>query len=151
MCEPALSARPLVEPEAVRGDGINPQAAIDQDPGLFARPSPDGDDAPHLHGPHEDGDQSLHTELSQLRRAMATRPVIDQACGVLMATFGLSGQTAWAALVATSQNTNTKLRRLAGDLVGSVQGEPLPKEVREQLATAIAKVTADRETPGTTY
>jgi hypothetical protein len=78
---------------------------------------------------------------------METRPTIDRACGVLMATFGLSPQTAWNVLVATSQNTNTKLHRLADDLVGTVHGDPLPKTVRQQLTAAIANANATPSTP----
>ncbi|MET9089721.1 ANTAR domain-containing protein [Streptomyces sp. NPDC004237] len=55
-----------------------------------------------------------------------------------MATFGLSADAAWEVLVAVSQNLNTKLHRLATDLVATVQGEPLPDPVRRQLTTAVA-------------
>ncbi|GAA3309414.1 hypothetical protein GCM10020295_74010 [Streptomyces cinereospinus] len=80
-------------------------------------------------------------EVVQLRRAMQTRPTIDLARGVLMATFGLSPQDAWHVLVAVSQNTNTKLHRLAQDLVTAVRGEPLPDAVQRQVATAVARLS----------
>jgi hypothetical protein len=108
-----------------------------------------GDDEPVGSGsPHEATESSLHAEVDQLRRAMKTRPTIDQACGMLMATFGLSPSAAWRVLVMTSQNTNTKLHRLADDLVETVHGDPLPKEVRQQLSAAVARLDGAAEEPG---
>lgn len=83
-------------------------------------------------------DGLLQTEVVQLRRAMRTRPDIDLARGILMATFRLSADAAWEVLVTVSQNLNIKLHRLATDLVATVQGEPLPDPVRQQLTTAVA-------------
>ncbi|MET9762453.1 ANTAR domain-containing protein [Streptomyces sp. NPDC006372] len=85
-----------------------------------------------------DGDRELRTEVAQLRRAMETRPTIDLARGILMASFGLSPEAAWSVLVRTSQNTNTKLHHLARDLVGTVRGSTLPERVQQQLAAAVA-------------
>ncbi|MFD3308791.1 anti-sigma factor antagonist [Streptomyces sp. NPDC058694] len=95
----------------------------------------------------DDAERDLRAEVVQLKRAMQTRPVIDLARGVLMASFGLSPENAWNVLVAVSQNTNTKLHHLAEDMVGAVQGEPLPEPLRQQLAAAVAELTAPEETP----
>jgi hypothetical protein len=73
---------------------------------------------------------------------MQTRPVIDLARGILMASFGLSAEDAWTVLVLASQNTNIKLHHLARDLVEAVDGDALSESVQEQLAAAVAKVTA---------
>ncbi|MGY1582255.1 STAS domain-containing protein [Streptomyces sp. MN13] len=86
----------------------------------------------------------LGAEVVQLRRAMQTRPTIDLARGVLMASFGLSRQDAWEVLVAVSQRTNTKLHRLADDLVEAVQGGPLSEQVRHEVAAAVARLSASR-------
>ncbi|MGX1135320.1 anti-anti-sigma factor [Streptomyces glaucescens] len=86
----------------------------------------------------------LGTEVVQLRRAMQTRPTIDLARGVLMASFGLSRQDAWEVLVAVSQRTNTKLHRLADDLVEAVQGGPLSEQVRHEVAAAVARLSPSR-------
>ncbi|GGS38742.1 hypothetical protein GCM10010270_04950 [Streptomyces violaceus] len=91
--------------------------------------------------PREGADQELRTEVAQLRRAMQTRPTIDLARGILMATFGLSPESAWSVLVRTSQNTNTKLHHLAQDLVSTVHGTELPEQVQEQLAAAVASAS----------
>ncbi|MEV5343161.1 anti-sigma factor antagonist [Streptomyces sp. NPDC052676] len=87
-------------------------------------------------------EQELGMEVVQLRRAMQTRPTIDLARGVLMASFGLSPQDAWEVLVAVSQRTNTKLYRLADGLVGAVRGDPLPEPLRREVAAAVARLAA---------
>ncbi|MEU2789904.1 ANTAR domain-containing protein [Streptomyces sp. NPDC007100] len=125
---------------------------------LLMYPTPDGPDAPSAAAPsrssHEDTHQEdgrdhdrnhhrdLPAEVAQLRRAMQTRPAIDLARGILMATFGLNPEEAWSVLVTASQNTNTKLHLLAQDLVDGVQGTVLPEPVKKQLAAAVAKAKA---------
>ncbi|MEU3737958.1 ANTAR domain-containing protein [Streptomyces sp. NPDC032198] len=93
-------------------------------------------------------EQDPRVELVQLRRAMETRPVIDMARGVLMASFGLSADDAWSVLVSLSQNTNTKLHLVAEEVVGSVTGGKIPKSFRKQLATTIAGL---RTAPATAH
>jgi anti-anti-sigma factor len=89
----------------------------------------------------------LGVEVVQLRRAMETRPTIDLARGVLMASFGLSPDQAWDVLVHTSQNTNTKLHRLAEDLVQAVRGTPPPEAVQREVAAAVARVGSSPTEP----
>ena len=86
-----------------------------------------------------------HVEVAQLRRAMQTRDTIDLARGIIMAAFALTPEEAWDALVMTSQNTNTKLHRVAQRLVDSVTGDPLSPPTKKQLTTAVARVTAVRD------
>jgi anti-anti-sigma factor len=92
--------------------------------------------------------ENLRVEVVQLRRALQTRPTIDLARGILMASFGLSADDAWTVLVMTSQNTNTKLYHLARDLVDAIGGEGLDETVQQQLAAAVARVHPVREPPG---
>ncbi|MDR6976048.1 anti-anti-sigma factor [Streptomyces sp. 3330] len=87
--------------------------------------------------------EDLRIEVVQLRRAMQTRPVIDVARGILMASFGLSVEEAWRVLVLASQHTNTKLYHLARDLVSAVRGEAPADAVQEQVAAAVAKVRSE--------
>ncbi|WP_234532383.1 anti-sigma factor antagonist [Streptomyces shenzhenensis] len=86
----------------------------------------------------------LRAEVVQLRRALQTRDTIDLARGILMATFVLTPEEAWSVLVATSQNTNTKLHRTAGQLVDSIRGGPLPAPTQKQLSAAVTQVAAAR-------
>ncbi|MGW7084283.1 ANTAR domain-containing protein [Streptomyces sp. NPDC054871] len=108
-------------------------------------------------GPAIDGDlvavsdagveQDPHVELDQLRRAMRTRPAIDMARGVLMASFGLSAEDAWSVLVSVSQHTNTKLHLVADELVSAATGGEIPKPFRRQLAATIAQLRAAPTAP----
>jgi len=86
-------------------------------------------------------EERLRAEVAQLRRAMATRPEIDMARGILMASFRLDADQAWNVLVMASQNTNTKLHRLAASVVTTVQGAPLPDPVQHHLTEAVARVS----------
>ena len=60
----------------------------------------------------------------QLRDALASRAVIDQAIGVIMAEQRCSAGEAFAILRTASQNRNTKLRQIAIDIVTSITGNP---------------------------
>ncbi|MHC5905836.1 STAS domain-containing protein [Streptomyces sp. S6] len=91
--------------------------------------------------PAEGLDEELRAEVVQLRRAMETRPEIDMARGILMASFRLDADQAWSVLVMASQNTNTKLHRLAASVVTTVRGTPLPDPVQHQLTEAVARVS----------
>ncbi|OKI01091.1 hypothetical protein A6A06_19785 [Streptomyces sp. CB02923] len=59
----------------------------------------------------------LRAENAQLRQALDSRPVIDQARGILMATESCTAEQAWDILRQTSQRTNTKVREVAGEVV----------------------------------
>jgi two-component system, response regulator / RNA-binding antiterminator len=60
-------------------------------------------------------------ETAHLRAALASRPVIDQAKGILIATHGCSPEDAFDMLCAASQRSNRKLRDIARDVVRSAQ------------------------------
>lgn len=89
-----------------------------------------------------DEPQDERVELEQLRTAMETLPVIDQAKGVLMAAYSLTPEDAWKILVSVSQHSNVKLHAVAEDIVanapdGDVQGS-FPKMIEialEELKT----------------
>ncbi|MEU1848636.1 ANTAR domain-containing protein [Streptomyces sp. NPDC019990] len=88
--------------------------------------------------------ERLHTlqeEVEQLRQAIASRPVIDQARGILMATHGCSSDEAWHILRETSQLSNTKLREVAAAVTASAEtnGPPPPPELRTALQRALAR------------
>jgi hypothetical protein len=109
------------------------------------RPAADADPEP---GPEPDrgladgaGPDRLREEIAQLKQAMRSRPVIDQARGVLMAVTGCSADEAWQTIVTVSQHANVKLRVVAQHLVAAAQGDPVPSEVRDHLARALAPVS----------
>ena len=55
----------------------------------------------------------------QLREAMSSRAVIEQAKGVLMALHGLTAEQAFARLRSASQTSHRKLRDVAGEVLAS--------------------------------
>jgi GAF domain-containing protein len=64
------------------------------------------------------------TLIEQLRSSLASRGVIDQALGIIMAREHCTQDRAFAILRSASQNRNVKLRDLASAVVTSVTGEP---------------------------
>ena len=108
---------------------------------LFTPQEGDGTGSPDRRpSMREDIRDDLGAEVVQLRRAMQTRPDIDLARGILMASFQLTADEAWTVLVTASQNSNTKLHRLARDVVTTVKGDPLPDLLQEQLTAAVTRV-----------
>jgi len=59
-----------------------------------------------------------------LRSSLISRAVIDQALGIIMATEHCTQARAFAILRSASQNSNVKLRNIAGAIVTSITGEP---------------------------
>lgn len=83
----------------------------------------------------------LRAEIAQLRHAIDSRPVIDQARGVLMAAHSCTSEQAWDVLREASQRTNTKLRDVAGALTASTapDGPAPPESLRAALRAAVAR------------
>jgi hypothetical protein len=61
-------------------------------------------------------------ECADLRAALATRPVIDQAKGILMARHGCSAEEAFRMLAQASQRENRKVRDVARRVIANVTG-----------------------------
>lgn len=64
------------------------------------------------------------TLQTQLRAAIASRAVIDQAIGIVMAQRHCSSAVAFAVLREASQHRNVKLSQVAAELVETVSGVP---------------------------
>jgi GAF domain-containing protein len=62
--------------------------------------------------------------IEQLRSTLASRTVIDQALGIIMAREHCTQSRAFAILRSASQSSNVKLRDIAAAIVTSVSGEP---------------------------
>lgn len=98
------------------------------------------------------GDAALLAEVVELRatnqqlgRAMASRAVIDQARGMVMALAPCSSENAWDLLVGVSQHCNIKLRDVAAALVATTKGRTLPEPIRRELRRALRRFhAADR-------
>jgi GAF domain-containing protein len=78
--------------------------------------------------------QAQQTDLTeQLRAALASRAVIDQALGILMAQERCSATRAFEILRAASQHRNVKLREVAAGIVTAVSGSaPEPPQFRDR-------------------
>jgi GAF domain-containing protein len=66
--------------------------------------------------------QALLTD--QLRASLATRSVIDQALGVIMAEQRCTAEEAFAILRTASHHRNLKLRQVAQDIITGITGSP---------------------------
>ena len=65
------------------------------------------------------------TQMSEdLHEALASRAVIDQATGIIMAQQRCDAAAAFDILRRASQNRNVKLRDLAAEIVSQVGGKP---------------------------
>ncbi len=84
-----------------------------------------------------------HADLiDQLRSSMASRAVIDQALGIIMAKEHCNQARAFAILRSASQQRNVKLRDIASAIVTSVSGEPPqpPPAFEENLCRAAIRL-----------
>jgi len=68
------------------------------------------------------------TELDQLGTALRSRPVVDQACGIVMHVLGCDAEAAFAVLRRVSQVTNRKLVEVATGVV-EARGRGLEREL----------------------
>lgn len=66
----------------------------------------------------------LLVENAHLRRKLETAPVIEQAKGILMDRYGVEADTAFEMLRRWSQDTNTKLSRIAEILTAGDPNRP---------------------------
>jgi hypothetical protein len=72
-----------------------------------------------LHTLAEDQVEALSIEVVQLRQAMASRATIEQAKGVMMSSYGINADRAWAYLVRVSQERGDKVRDIADEIIRS--------------------------------
>ncbi|WP_240678011.1 ANTAR domain-containing protein [Streptomyces griseoviridis] len=83
----------------------------------------------------------LQRESSQLQEAVVSHAVIDQAIGVLTFVSGLGPEQGFAVLRSVSQHTNTKLRKVAEQIVGWPSGHDLAEDIRQALEAALREAT----------
>jgi ANTAR domain len=74
-------------------------------------------------------------EVEQLSVALRTRPVVDQACGILMHVLGCDADEAFTVLRRFSQRSNRKLSGLA-DAVVRTRGVGIEQELRRFRQTS---------------
>lgn len=76
----------------------------------------------------------LKEEVAQLKQAMHSHAIVDQAIGLLVGIGSITSAEAWDVLREVSMNTNTKLRDVAEALIDWGCHGPLPGDIREELA-----------------
>lgn len=88
---------------------------------------------------------TLRTEIDQLRRMMAGRAVVDQACGMVMALTPCRRAAARGMLVDVARRCDLRLREVATALVATTEGEPLSEQMHRALRRALRRLhAADR-------
>ena len=86
---------------------------------------------------------ALEVEVAQLRAAMASRAVIEQAKGILMLLTGCTDEAAFGLLSHISGHTHRKLRDVAQAITASASGGTgLPADIRAILRDACPPGTA---------
>ncbi|MEW2514415.1 ANTAR domain-containing protein [Streptomyces sp. NPDC046870] len=93
-------------------------------------------------GPEEQTDQlkALQEEVEQLRHALGSHALVDQAIGVVITMGGLRPEQGWDVLRHVSQHTNIKLREVARCLVEWPTRRRLPEAIRRALPAAVEDV-----------
>lgn len=79
--------------------------------------------------------------MSALQGRLATLPVIEQAKGALMMTYGLTADAAFAVLRSHSQNRNIKIRDLAAELISNAPHSPFGARAQGELNRMLEAVT----------
>ncbi|MFD4411126.1 ANTAR domain-containing protein [Streptomyces sp. NPDC058475] len=86
---------------------------------------------------------ALRAEIDQLRRALAGRAVIDQACGMVMVLAPCRRGPARHLLVDVSRQCNTNLPDVAAAVVAAWEGEPLSRLMQRALRRALRRLYAE--------
>jgi hypothetical protein len=119
-CDRAL----LVRAEAVRARSAELRTALESTISRIAQisipPSPSDLLRPRASDEVAEHEMNrLRTEVDQLRIALESRAVIEQAKGIVMATVRCDADAAFALLVEQSQHQNRKLRDIARELAAT--------------------------------
>ncbi|MEU0164404.1 ANTAR domain-containing protein [Streptomyces iakyrus] len=88
---------------------------------------------------------ALLREKEQLEHALESRPVIDMARGVLVASYACQPEEASEILVTASQRANVKVRDVAEAVTAAATGRPIPAELQAHLAGAVRTWQARHE------
>lgn len=86
---------------------------------------------------------ALRAEIDQLRRALAGRPVIDQACGMVMVLAPCPRGPARNLLVDMERQCNTTLPVVSSAMIAAWEGEPLPPLMQRALRHALRRLYAE--------
>ncbi|MFF8404569.1 ANTAR domain-containing protein [Streptomyces sp. NPDC015684] len=79
----------------------------------------------------------LQAEIDQLKEAVASHAVVDQAIGMMVAFGRVTPDQGWEVLRDVSQHTNIKLRNIAELILVWGRRGDIPPEVRAELEDAL--------------
>ncbi|CAM5563560.1 ANTAR domain-containing protein [Streptomyces sp. Ru62] len=80
---------------------------------------------------------ALQAEVDQLKEAMTSHAVIDQAIGMVVALGRVTPDQGWQVLKEVSQHTNIKLRNIAELILIWGRRGDIPAEIRAELEDAL--------------
>ncbi|MGW5481431.1 ANTAR domain-containing protein [Streptomyces sp. NPDC004008] len=109
---------------------------------MDAHPGRPGKQEPDAAAPETERIVELEEEVSQLKEAVTSHAVVDQAIGMLVAVGHVTPAQGWEVLREVSQHANIKLRHVAELIVIWGGGGDLPADVRDLL-----EATLDRYGP----
>lgn len=97
--------------------------------------------APTPHEPSDDSDRilELEEEVDQLKEAVVSHAVVDQAIGMVVALGRVGPDEGWAVLKDVSQHTNIKLRSVAELILLWGRDGRMPPEIRAELEQALER------------
>ncbi|MFE5601800.1 ANTAR domain-containing protein [Streptomyces coelicoflavus] len=103
-------------------------------------PSSGPDPAPHL-GHDSDSDQifRLQEQVRQLKEAVVSHAVVDQAIGVIIVLGGVTPDEGWIVLKEISQHTNIKLRNVAETVLIWGRTGVMPQEILTALEDRLGR------------
>ncbi|WP_461087242.1 ANTAR domain-containing protein [Streptomyces deserti] len=79
----------------------------------------------------------LEEEVRQLKEAVVSHAVVDQAIGMIVALGRVAPDEGWAVLKEVSQHTNIKLRRVAELILVWGRTGVMPPQIRAELEDAL--------------
>ncbi|MEU6355796.1 ANTAR domain-containing protein [Streptomyces sp. NPDC047072] len=102
--------------------------------------------------PNEPADESdrifeLQEEIDQLKEAVVSHAVVDQAIGMVVALGRVTPDEGWEILKDVSQHTNIKLRNVADLILVWGRSGVIPPEIRVELEEALDR-SGPRQIPG---
>ncbi|WP_430380131.1 ANTAR domain-containing protein [Streptomyces sp. B1-3] len=80
---------------------------------------------------------ALQEEIDQLKEAVASHAVVDQAIGMMVALGRVTPDEGWAVLKDVSQHTNIKLRNVADLILIWGRTGDIPEAIRVELEEAL--------------
>ncbi|MBG0857575.1 ANTAR domain-containing protein [Streptomyces spinoverrucosus] len=92
---------------------------------------------PHESAGDTDRLRALEDEVAQLKEAVSSHAVVDQAIGMMVALGRVTPDEGWAVLKEVSQHTNIKLRTIAELVLIWGRDGRMPPEIRAELEDAL--------------